>query len=220
MRRKCAISSDCHLFQSQGEDLMKTLLTACAVAAISASSASAAIIGVTGDVVQIAQPATVTNATPGDDKIALAFDELQVVQLLADLATDTGLIAAGTWISSHMILLNHEEESGVFNASGNVSFDGTVIGTMSDIDGALLTASDFLGAPTTYTSFDNRGLESNDSLTIVPLNSVNFTFNATEPGDWVRVITEAPAPVPVPAAGLLLVLGLGALGAAGRKKKA
>lgn len=199
---------------------LKALLAALTTAAFTATGASAAIVGVAGDVVQIAPPANVNNATPGDNDVAKAFDELQQFTLTSALTTDQGIIAAGTTISSHMILFNRASGSASVNASGGVSFSGDVLGTMSDLNGALLDASDYLGAPgTTYQSgFSNRGLESNDSLTLVPTDSVLFSFNVSQPGDWVRVITEAPAPVPVPAAGALLLLGLGALGVArGRK---
>lgn len=139
------------------------------------------------------------------------FNEQQDVTLLANLAVDSGSIASGAVVDSHMIFLN-KTGSGAIEHTGVVwEFDGTILGVMSDNDGLLEVASSgILGAAgTTYptASFNNRGMEGADSYVI---NGRFLTVNmqVTQPGDWIRVVTAAPVPEP----GTYAMLGAGLLG--------
>ncbi len=198
--------------------LKKTL--AIFAATFLAGAASAATVSSTGDFLEIAPPASVSNGNPGSNTNILYFNEMQNVTLGADLVTDQGTITAGTRIDSHMFFLNREGGRSLVSLSGTLTFATEVLGTISDEDGALMVASDFLGAPTTYTNFNNRGLElggnNADSVTFLG-NTVTAALNVTQPGDWVRVVTVAA--VPVPAGIALLPLGLGGLAMLRRRRK-
>jgi hypothetical protein len=199
--------------------MKKVLLGALGSAALLAFStaASAAIVSHSSSITVIPQPGSVTNGTPSDGTNYLAFNELQGFTLVADLMVDGGSILAGTKVDSHMILLNSNGPL-LEGAVSEITFSGNILGTMSDEDGGLLAASDFLGAPTSYTNFNNRGLEDGgnypDSLSFSGATAT-VQFNVTEPGDWVRIVTVAQ--VPVPAGILLLPMGLFAMGAMRRK---
>lgn len=143
------------------------------------------------------------------------FNEQQSFTLLAPLPVDGGSIAAGTIVDSHMIFLNTGPgNSGTSNAHRNVTwtFAGAVLGVMSDVGGTLEAASSgFLGAGGTIypAAFPNRGLESNDSLSVFG-NTVTVSMFVTEPGDWIRVVT---ATVPEPTSALVFsgLLGIAVL---------
>ena len=108
---------------------------------------------------------------------------------------DGGVIPAGTLVSSHMIFMNQQNGTagGTVHTGVEWTFDGTILGVMSDINGNLEAASTpILGAPGSIygAPFDSRGLESNDSY-LVAGNVFTLNSHITQPGDWVRVVTEA-----------------------------
>lgn len=133
-----------------------------------------------------------------------AFNERQVVVLPVNVATDSGVIPAGTAVSSHMIFLNIED-CGPLSGTACVptgdtatwTFSHDILGVMSD-QGGLLEASSsaLLGAPgTVYPGpFPSRGLEpaSLDTYAAVG-NIITVTMVVSQPGDWIRVVTEATA---------------------------
>ena len=211
---------------------MKTFLASLCFA-ILAVPASAAIVSVSGPLSSagalasiIAAPTSVVDDAPGAENTGMqGFSEVQGFTLLSDLAVDGGSIAAGTIVDSHMIFLNSSGTTFIRHGIGQGgpvqwTFDGTILGVMSDQRGTLEAASNsILGAlGTAYPGgFGARGLEGNDFYSVAG-NVLSLGMAVSEPGDWIRVVTQAPAPVPLPAAGWLLIAGLGALGAAARRR--
>ena len=137
------------------------------------------------------------------------FDEMQDVVLAADLDVDGAVdIPAGTVVDSHMIFLNTDETIAgtTFHFGVTWTFDGAVLGVMSDKPGALEVASSGAldAALTTYPAggFDNRGIEANPGCTAgngndgysVAGNSITVCMLVIEPGDWIRVVTLVTRP--------------------------
>ena len=193
------------------------------------NAAQAAIVGVSGPnsssgagaEILASAPASVTNATVTNLGIQ-GFNEQQGVVLASDLSVDGGVIAAGTRVDSHMLFLNKPAGVGGTLSHQDVewTFSGQILGVMIDVGGLDEAASTaILGAlGTTYATFNNRGLEGNDSVFISGA-TLTTNFFVTQPGDWIRVITASE--VPVPAALPLMLAGLAGLrGAARRRKKA
>ena len=151
------------------------------------------------------------------------FDEQQGVLLGSAVTVDGGTVAAGTRVDSHLIFLNSSGNTRI-DTNALWSFDGKIIGVMSDGPGVLMTDTDSLFAAfndyfTTGTTapFGAQGLESNDSYSI-SAGGYNLKLHmiVTEPGDWIRVLTVSA--VPVPAA--LLMFAPALLGFLGLRRKA
>lgn len=154
------------------------------------------------------------------------FDEKQGVVLSADYTTDTGMISKGTIVDSHMIFMNRDGTSLLTHGNereGVVwTFDSRIIGVMSDTGGFLEAASTpELGAPgTAYPgAFSNRGLEvsgrTDDWYDIISPKQIMVTMRVTQPGDWIRVVTQVPIPAALP----LFGSALGLLGFAGWRRR-
>lgn len=128
------------------------------------------------------------------------FNEAQGVTTSFDYFTDSGAIPAGTLVNSHMIFLNTPGLQSIAHHGVEWTFDGPIIGVMSDSRGNLEADSSVeLGLPeTNYTlvfigsgraaPFDGRGLEEPDTYSIDG-NSLTVSLNASRPGDWMRVVT-------------------------------
>lgn len=144
----------------------------------------------------IPAPASVVDDPPGaTNDHQQAFDEAQNVVLSGSVTCDNGVVlSAGSRVNSHMIFLN--TVGGTFATDTQTwAFDDTIVCVMSDFTGSLEVASSpVLGAPgTTYpaAAFSARGMEGSDSYTVSG-NSITVTMSVTEPGDWIRVVTEVP----------------------------
>jgi len=196
------------------------------VLALPASAATITALTVaTGEV--IATPGSVTNDLPDNAPVIQGFNEKSNVLLAVDLVlqnyTAANTVAmAGTRVDSHMFFMNQESGAPdpVVETSAQFSFSSTVLGIITS-DGALDATDTLLGAlGTTYEAgFTARGLEGGDSVSFAG-NTVTLNFRLTQPGDWVRVITEADlAPVPLPAGAPLMLVGLGAFALMRRKAK-
>lgn len=166
----------------------------------------------------IAAPGSVIDDAPGaENYYQQAFDEAQDVYLTRDIAVDGGTLLEGLWVDSHMIFLNTPDHSLARDRQTWV-FDAPIIGVMSDYSGSLETASnDLLGAPGTFYpgSFPARGMEGADSYTISG-NSIEVFMAVTEPGDWIRVVTEQQ---PIPEPGTILMMGVGLASLVGLRRK-
>lgn len=222
---------------------MKSLVLAVVLAAVAPPS-SAAIISVFGPPSSrgaapeiIAAPASLADDKRQGGAVNLGmqgFNERPGVLLSDILDIDgPGVLPVGTLLDSHMIFLNTDEslknqrvEHG-FGDGGPVvwTFSRAILGVISN--STVLDASDGpLGLPgTDYPSkIGARGLEgnpldgkTNNDFYRIDGNVLRVAMKATEPGDWIRVVS-APAPIPLPAAGWLLIAGLGALAAVSRRK--
>ena len=151
----------------------------------------------------IPAPASVIDDPPGAiNKAQQGFNERQNVLLTEDLPVDDGVIPAGTLVNSHMIFLNTRGYREVNDPDVIWAFDGPVLGVMSDPRGELEGASNgLLGAQETQYpgTFNGRGFEPNtEDYYLVLEDTISVGMVASEPGDWVRVVTAAEVPcVPV-----------------------
>lgn len=156
----------------------------------------------------------------------------------ASAATITGLIG----IEGDLVLGGSE-----FTATGNVDFDGdgetsTATGSFSgiaantavtlndfdftDVLPTIWAVGDFIFVASHFFDFDNvgsiKGFVANGIIsdTVGDLEDTygQLIFSANESSS--KATFSSVTAVPVPAAGLLLIAGLGALGVAGRRKKA
>jgi hypothetical protein len=164
------------------------------------------------------------------------FNEVLNVTTTVAHQIDGGSIAAKTRVDSHMIFLNSDGDTAIAHYNVVWKFATPIIGVMSDKGGTFEANSTFeLGNPltnytvTTPTSgpaapFNARGLEGvgdptmMDGYSIGGINNDELTVGmlVTEPGDWIRVVTNA---VPIPSSILLLGSALICLAGIRRKSK-
>jgi len=206
-------------------------VAACAAGSC-ASLAGAAIVAVGGQVTQIAQPLNAQFNVLTNPTTAYCWDEIQNFALDRVVAIDafapgtynqfgdliTANLGVGTLVRSHYIHFDVSPQSSA-SIQGRVRFDSNIIGVIvvNESGSRHLDDSDFLGAPTLFThGNDNRGLEfATDAFRITILgDTIEFDLSITQPGDFIRVLTQGDIPAP----GALSVVGLGLFCISRRKR--
>jgi len=177
--------------------LHESYLIILAIVLIAMTGQAKAVL-VTGPDIITAPSSVVNNAAEGgaENDHQQGFNEKQGVLLTEPLAVDSGTIAAGKRVNSHMIFLNTPGLEPASDQGKVWTFDGPVLGVMSDSYGELEFASTpILGAPgTTYPdhAFFARGFDNSFDGYAVDGNEITVSMQVVEPGDWIRVVT-APA---------------------------
>lgn len=204
-------------------------VSAAALVAASGCVSQAAIVNALLQTTLIAQPGDAQLNVLTSSTTAFVWNEAQNYTLTSALRVNASapgtynsgaslvnsFISAGTTISSHYIHFDSPAStSGAIQ--GRVRFDQKIIGVIvvNAAGQRDLDDSDYLGAPTLFTSGVNaRGMEMvNDSFTISASGLVlDFSMTISTPGDYVRVIT-------IPGAGTLSLAGVGALVAVRRRR--
>jgi hypothetical protein len=157
-----------------------------------------------------------------DQTKVYGFDEKQSSVVMNDLTvnlggatTNNGTLAAGTGVASHYVFF---DPRGTLRAIGSVTFSQKILGILRTTGGIGDTNSAF-GLPTvSYVSVSATGLESSDLITSISNDgkTLNYNWNAANPGDHIRVLTA----VPEPATWAFMILGFGLIGGALRSRKA
>ena len=201
---------------SGGRTVIRILAVAALVAGLMAGSAEAATIGVTGNIVELSSAPTSTTLNQLESgNSAFAFDEQQGFELTSPLVVNyivpgpesTGFVnrrlPVGTVVASHLVHSDPIKDTGQTRRIGAVTYDSDIIAIITTT--ALLSRSDFLGAPgTTYGGTRAaRGFEARvppaspssnpvaDRFTISPdRRTINLDFK-TYLVDEIRVITKS-----------------------------
>jgi hypothetical protein len=107
------------------------------------------------------------------------------------------------------------DPNGSSAVSGTVSFAENVLQVFST-QATLQATSAFQNTEYTYNYVNAVGLESNDTVSFGG-QTVNLSWNASDPGDYIRVMTAVP--VPEPATYAQLAGGLALMGAIARRRR-
>lgn len=184
------------------------------VVSVTASQSNAAIVSVAGPPSSAGLPPAIIGAPPNAlNSVAFnlgmeGFNEAQGVVTSVAHVTDGGHIPAGAFVDSHMIFLNKPDDrpGGLSHIRVVWTFDGLIVGVMSDRNGVFEAASTFelgnpatnytVGPPSQVAPYPARGMEGGDSY-IVAGNSIVVNMGVSQPGDWIRVVTLAHIDVAV-----------------------
>jgi hypothetical protein len=142
--------------------------------------------------------------------------------------TGSVVIASGTTVNSHLIILDPTDNNinnggGGNNVSGTVSFNGVILGYIfaqggnaNARGGANFIATNYLGAPgTTYGALHST-LEGGIDAVSFSGNTLTYSMQSgRDVGDYLRVITA----VPEPGTWAMLLVGFGMIGLSARRRR-
>jgi hypothetical protein len=196
--------------------------SACAlIALVGSSAASAAIVSGSGSGAIFAKlfpadtpPAIfqVGNDNWNVDGVFWGFDEKSVT-LAAPLNvfSSTGgaakVLAAGTRVQSHYVF--YDPVAGSF--SGTVLFDKPILGVIWSTADMAVTDPVFGLKGVGYNSVAATGLEPTDLFSFSG-STLSVNWSASNPGDFVRVLTAIPTAVPEPSSYAAMLMGVAMLG--------
>ncbi|MBC8086620.1 MAG: PEP-CTERM sorting domain-containing protein [Phycisphaerae bacterium] len=169
--------------------------------ALSASAASAQPTATLPSGFTFVDWLTVNNATVG----AGALDDRNVVYFLKEKQIGN--------LQSWLIFF---DPGGTQAVIGTVSFQQAIANIFtSSADVNTTSAAYRLTPPVTYAGVANTGLEAGDAASFLG-NNLSFDWNASDPGDHVRVLTTT---VPEPSTYAMLFVGFGAISLAARRRR-
>lgn len=156
-----------------------------------------------------------------DQTKVYGFDEKANVGLSSNLTVNLGgpvsnntTLAAGTRVASHYVFF---DPRGILRAVGSVTFSQKILGILRTT-GSIDATNGTFGLPSVgYVSVTATGLEGSDLITSLSPDgkTLNYNWNASNPGDHIRVLTA----VPEPATWAFMILGFGLIGGAMRSAK-
>ncbi|MCG8316359.1 MAG: hypothetical protein MI976_24370 [Pseudomonadales bacterium] len=144
------------------------------------------------------KPANTVGANTFNTPHLYGFDEDQNIVIARPLAVDIiathpngksqgGIIPPGTEVASHYIFFDPRKSA---SQVGKVSFDSKILGVITSKH--YLQQSDRLANTNViYLNPGNRGLEKQDKAIISDQQSITVDWRASNPGDYIRVITES-----------------------------
>jgi hypothetical protein len=144
------------------------------------------------------------------------LNEAQKLVLASSVAVDLGAspIAAGTYVSSHLILVDPARIGSTTTSVGSVTFGARILGLIFVRDRLVSTNAVFNNGSTTYGTM--QGTEGADTFSYSGKTFNYSFFNGAATTDMVRVITA----VPEPQTWAMLVVGFGLVGVSARRRKA
>ncbi len=198
---------------------MKKYLLALGAAALFSAPASAAIVSGAltggsafnnGGSFQEFTPTTVGNNNQQSNNL-FAFTENEAA-LSSGLTPDFGsVLIAGRRYQSHFVFF---DPGPTRTAEGSVTFNRDILAVLASDANMNASDADFGLAGVTYLTPTLRGLEGPDSFSVTG-NTISIDFRASDPGDYIRVLTG----VPEPTTWAMLIFGFGAVGGAMRRGK-
>ncbi|MEM8770188.1 MAG: VPLPA-CTERM sorting domain-containing protein [Pseudomonadota bacterium] len=143
------------------------------------------------------------------------FEESTMV-VTEDIALEFGGLSVGDTVTSFIVAFDPEIMQTI---SGMIDFGADIVGIASS-DETLAATMSFENALVNYLfAVNNVGLETRDSLSVNG-GVLDFSLLAISPIDVIRVFTATELVTPLPAAFWMFLAGVGALGAAKRRKRA